>query len=67
VKLRYSARRRRFVDGLAARDVYETHTRATTGDATSGTRLNRTLDELRDRFGFESIAWGSALRRHDGD
>jgi DNA polymerase-4 len=119
VKLRYSARRRRFVDGLAARDVYETITRAATGDATSdgreiaararallhahwrlgepvrllgvscshlgpaggtprqgllfeeptraaderGKRLNRTLDELRDRFGFESIAWGSALLR----
>lgn len=129
IKLRYAARRRRFVEGLAARDVYETITRARTdpptddgreiasrarellrehwrrgeplrlfgvsashllgpGEEAAGKpvqrllfetaepsgatrpavkdekneRLNKTLDELRDRFGFEAITWGSAKR-----
>lgn len=35
LKLRYGARRRRFVDGLLARDVYETVTRAETGAPTA--------------------------------
>jgi DNA polymerase-4 len=115
LKLRYSARRKAYVEGALARDTYETVTRARTGPPTSdglemaararalarqhwrageplrlvgvsaqhfpasarqgllfeaangepvarAERLNRTLDDLRERFGFDVIARASQRR-----